>query len=154
MQIDTEHTQTNTCTYMFTYTRRHTYLHTPTRPYIHTYTSTHTIRPGRLRGLAVACWTTCHYHPCSNLGVGIYEGCFIFTFASLPLDVARPIQPTMYTKVAVKHQSSSYNQTSSGIQVHTYSEVDLTSIHNMELRMVIIQQQVTNTIHMTFSAVI
>jgi len=25
---------------------------------------------GRLRGLAVACWTTAHYHPCSNPGVG------------------------------------------------------------------------------------
>jgi len=24
---------------------------------------------GRLRGLAVASWTTDHYHPCSNLGV-------------------------------------------------------------------------------------
>ena len=46
---------------------------------------------GRLRGLAVACWTTDHYHPCSNLGVGISEGCFIFDFASLPLKVARPI---------------------------------------------------------------
>ncbi|KAK2162406.1 hypothetical protein LSH36_99g03009 [Paralvinella palmiformis] len=29
---------------------------------------------GCLRGLAVACWTTDHYHPCSNLGVGISEG--------------------------------------------------------------------------------
>ncbi|KAK2150896.1 hypothetical protein LSH36_383g00000 [Paralvinella palmiformis] len=28
---------------------------------------------GRLRGLAVACWTTDHYHPCSNPGVGIAE---------------------------------------------------------------------------------
>ena len=46
---------------------------------------------GRLRGLAVACWTTDHYHPCSNLGVGISEGCFIFDFSSLPSDVARPI---------------------------------------------------------------
>ena len=33
---------------------------------------------GRLRGLAVACCTTDHYHPCSNLRVGISEGCFIF----------------------------------------------------------------------------
>ena len=41
--------------------------------------------------LAVACWTTDHYHPCSNLGVGISEGCFVFDFASLPLEVARPI---------------------------------------------------------------
>ena len=38
----------------------------------------------RLRRLAVACWTTDHYHPCSNLGVGISKGCFIFHFASLP----------------------------------------------------------------------
>jgi len=30
-------------------------------------------------------------HPRSNLGVGISEGCFIFHFASLPLEVARPI---------------------------------------------------------------
>jgi len=43
---------------------------------------------GHLRGLAVACWTTDHYHPCSNLGVGISEGCFVFDFASLPLEVA------------------------------------------------------------------
>ena len=46
---------------------------------------------GRLRGLAVACWTTDHYHPCSNLGVGISEGCFIFYFAPLLLKLARPI---------------------------------------------------------------
>jgi len=44
---------------------------------------------GRLRGLAVACSTTDHYHSCSNLGVGISEGCFISDFASLPLGVAR-----------------------------------------------------------------
>ena len=61
---------------------------------------------GRLRGLAVACWTTDHYHPCSNPGVGISEGCFVFDFASLPLEVAQPIQPTLCTKVAVKHQLS------------------------------------------------
>ena len=46
---------------------------------------------GRLRALPVACWTTDHYGPCSNLGVGISEGYFIFDFASLPLEVARPI---------------------------------------------------------------
>jgi len=46
--------------------------------------------PGRHRGLAVAWWTTNHYHPCANLGVGISEGCFIFDFASLPLEIARP----------------------------------------------------------------
>ena len=28
---------------------------------------------GCLLGLAVARWTTDHYHPCSNLGVGICE---------------------------------------------------------------------------------
>ena len=46
---------------------------------------------GRLRGLAVACWTTDHYHPCSNLGVGISEGCFVLDIASLHLEVARPL---------------------------------------------------------------
>jgi len=40
---------------------------------------------GRLRGLAVACWTTNHYNPCSNFGVGISEECFIFDFASSAL---------------------------------------------------------------------
>ena len=43
----------------------------------------------RLGGLAVARWTTDHYHPCSNLGVGISEGCFTTDFASLPLEVAQ-----------------------------------------------------------------
>jgi len=46
---------------------------------------------GRLCGLAVECWTTDHYHPCSNPGVGISEGCFVFRFVSLPLEVAQPI---------------------------------------------------------------
>jgi len=46
---------------------------------------------GRLCGLAVACWIKDHYHPCSNPGVGISEGCFIFDFALLPLEVALPI---------------------------------------------------------------
>jgi len=45
--------------------------------------------------------------PSSNLGVGISKACFIFDFASLPLEVARPILPTVCTKVAIKHQSSS-----------------------------------------------
>ena len=45
----------------------------------------------RLRGLAVACWTTDHYQECSNLGLGISEGCLIFDFASLPLELARSI---------------------------------------------------------------
>ena len=31
---------------------------------------------GRLRDLVVACSATDHYHPCSNLGVGIYERVF------------------------------------------------------------------------------
>ena len=46
---------------------------------------------GRLHGLAVACWIRDHHHPCSNLVVAISEGCFISDFASLPLEVARPI---------------------------------------------------------------
>ena len=61
------------------------------------------IELGRLHGLAATRWTTDHYHPCSNLGVGMSEGCFV----SLPLEVARPIQPTLCEKVAVKHQPSS-----------------------------------------------
>ena len=50
-----------------------------------------TWRGGRLRGLAVACWITDHYHPGLNLGLGISEGCFIFDFASFPLEVTQPI---------------------------------------------------------------
>jgi len=46
---------------------------------------------GCLHGLLVACWTTDHYHLCSNLGVGISEGCFIFDFTSLHLGVTWPI---------------------------------------------------------------
>ena len=38
---------------------------------------------GRLHGLTVACWITDHYHPCSYLGVGISERCFIFEFADV-----------------------------------------------------------------------
>ena len=41
------------------------------------------------RGLAVACWTTDNYYPCSNLGIS--EGWLIFDFASLSLEVAWPI---------------------------------------------------------------
>ena len=44
---------------------------------------------GHLRGLAVMCWTTDHYHLCLNLGMGISEGCFTFDFASLPLEVTQ-----------------------------------------------------------------
>ena len=29
-------------------------------------------------GLMVACWITDPHHPCSNLGMGISEGCFIY----------------------------------------------------------------------------
>ena len=36
------------------------------------------ITQGRLRGITVAWWVTDHYHPGSNLGVSISEGCFIF----------------------------------------------------------------------------
>ena len=39
----------------------------------------------------VARWVIDYYHPSSNLGVGIPEGCFIFDFALLPLEVARTI---------------------------------------------------------------
>ena len=53
---------------------------------------------GRLSSLAVACWITGQYHPCSNLGVGKSEGCFVFDFASLPLEVARPVWPTLCKK--------------------------------------------------------
>ena len=44
-----------------------------------------------IRGLAVACWTTGHYHPRSNLGMGKSEARFIFDFVSLLLDVAQSI---------------------------------------------------------------
>ena len=57
----------------------------------HMYTKLSTRLPVRLHGLAVVCWTTDHYHPCSNPSVGISEGCFVFHFISLPLEVARPI---------------------------------------------------------------
>ena len=43
--------------------------------------------------------------PCSNLSMGIPEGCFILDFASLPLEGAPLIYLTMCTKVVVKHQS-------------------------------------------------
>ena len=46
---------------------------------------------GPLRRLTLAFWVTDHYHPCSNLGVGISEGCFIFHFASLPMELVRLI---------------------------------------------------------------
>ena len=49
--------------------------------------------------------------------------CFIFHFASLPSEVARPIQPTMCTKVVVKHQSSS----SSSYHTLTFASVPLVS---------------------------
>ena len=61
---------------------------------------------GRLRGLAGACW---------NFGMGISNGCFIFDFDSLSLEVARPIQPTLCTNVPVKHQSSSMSERERGV---------------------------------------
>ena len=54
----------------------------------------------------VARWTIDHYYLSSNLGVDKNEWCFVFDFASLPLDATRPIWPTVCTNVAVKHQSS------------------------------------------------
>ena len=46
----------------------------------------------RTRGASVvklvARWTKDHYH---HFRISISEGCFIFDFASLPLEVARPI---------------------------------------------------------------
>ena len=66
-------------------------LHKTNTIYRHTNPPPLTRFLGRFRGLAVAYWTTDHYHPCSNLGVGISEGCYIFDFASLSLEVARPI---------------------------------------------------------------
>ena len=42
--------------------------------------------------LLVVHWTTDHYYHLSlNLNMCISEGCFIFDFASLPLEVTRPI---------------------------------------------------------------
>jgi len=45
----------------------------------------------RLCGLAGSVLDHRLLPPCSNLGGGISEGCFIFDFASLPLEVPRPI---------------------------------------------------------------
>ena len=101
----------------------------------------YTERLGRLRGLAVACCTTDPYHPCSNPGVGISEGCFVFHFVSLPLEVARPIQPTLCTKVAVKHQSSSYTETLNAFCCSHSSETDSTPGGHMEKKK---QQSVDN----------
>jgi len=36
-------------------------------------------------------WTTDHYHLSSNFGMDISEGCLIIDFASLPLEVTKPI---------------------------------------------------------------
>ena len=49
------------------------------------------IQSGSLRGLAVACWTTDHYHPCSNIGVGISEGCFVITLGGRSAHLAYPV---------------------------------------------------------------
>ena len=76
----------------------HTTQSTPLNAYSHGYYKT----LHRVQGVSViqlvARWTTDHHHPCQNLGVGISEECFIFDFAALALEVARPIQPTMRTK--------------------------------------------------------
>ena len=98
---------------------------------------TPTITYGRLRGLAVACWTTDHYHPCSNRGVGISEGRFVFHFVSLPLEVARPVQPTLCTKVALKRQSSSSSSSSS---------ITYNNIHNATIKLIITTDQVLQCI--------
>ena len=58
----------------------------------------------RLRGLAVACWTTDHYHPCSNLGWAYLK--VVSSFTS-PHYLWRSLGPFSLPKVAVKHQSSS-----------------------------------------------
>ena len=51
--------------------------------------------PVSFRGVSVvqlvAFWNIDYYHSRSNLGVGMSEGCFIFDFDSLHLEVARPI---------------------------------------------------------------
>ena len=60
---------------------------------------------GRLRDLVGS--TLDHYHLSSNLGVGISEGCFVFEIVLLNFEVVRAIKPTMCTKRAVKHKSSS-----------------------------------------------
>ena len=55
----------------------------------------------------IAMLITDYYHSNTNLGVGMSEGCFIFHFAILPLDVARHIYPTICTNMSAKHQSQS-----------------------------------------------
>ena len=66
----------------------------------------------------------------SNLGVAMSEGCFIFDFPSLPLEVGRPIKPTPCTKVAVKHQPSNHSDILYITEISRYRHVDilLTSI--------------------------
>ena len=66
---------------------------------------------------------------CSNPGMGISEGCFIFDFTSLSLEVAQPMLPTMCTKVAIKHQSSSPIIECSGSSVTDLQVVGLNSTH-------------------------
>ena len=59
-----------------------------------------------------------------QVGVGIIYGCFIFHFVSLPLELGRPIQPNMCTKVAVKHQASIKHQ-SVNIQDSTFKKLNI-----------------------------
>jgi len=54
-------------------------------------------------------WITDHYHLSLNLDVGISERCLSFHFVSLPLEVARPIYPTMCTNLAVQSLSAAFN---------------------------------------------
>ncbi|KAK2162424.1 hypothetical protein LSH36_99g07034 [Paralvinella palmiformis] len=51
---------------------------------------------GRLRGLAVACWTTDHCHPCLNLSVGLSEGLVFLSFRS---ETKRALLPNEVTSL-------------------------------------------------------
>jgi len=54
--------------------------------------------------------TTYNYHLSSSLGMGIYEGCFIFDFASLPLEVTRAISLPHARKWPENINQSSYGK--------------------------------------------
>ncbi|KAK2143518.1 hypothetical protein LSH36_834g00067 [Paralvinella palmiformis] len=68
-----------------------------------------------LRGLAVVCWTTDHYHLCSIRGLGISEGCFIFDFASLPLEKPKKAgkSSTKKSKRNIRQRESSSSESAS-----------------------------------------
>jgi len=57
---------------------------------------------GRLRGLAVAGWTTYHYHLCLNPGMGISEGCFI-TFGGRSAHLAYHVHKSGHKTSIVHH---------------------------------------------------